>query len=75
MFTIEQLCALLGYKKNTIYNLCNDLDIKGTKGQVRGNPGKAVFSEDDMFKLLDYKEFLMKGLSKQEALNKVKQVG
>lgn len=68
MYTIEFLCGLTGYSKNTIYNLCNDLGIEGVKGQVKGNPGKAKYSQEDMQKLLRYQTAVKRGVKKEEAI-------
>ncbi len=58
MYTIEELCEATGYKKNTLYNLCNDLDIDGIKGKIPGNPGKALYFELDLLTLKYYKKQL-----------------
>jgi len=60
MYTIEELCELTGYKKNTLYNLCNDLDIDGIKGKIPGNPGKALYYELDLTVLKYYQDMLTK---------------
>lgn len=73
MYTIEFFSGLTGYKKNTLYNLCNDLNITGTKGQVKGNPGKALYSKADMDKLLAYQAKVNKGSSKETAVKEVLQ--
>lgn len=68
MYTIEFLCGLTGYSKNTIYNLCNDLNIDGVKGQVKGNPGKAMYSQEDMQKILRYQTAVKRGAKKDNAI-------
>ncbi len=67
MYTIEQLCELTGYKKNTLYNLCNDLDIDGVKGKIPGNPGKALYDSGDLFILQTY-QGLLSSYSKSRAI-------
>ena len=73
MYTIEFLCSLTGYAKNTLYNLCNDLNITGVKGQVKGNPGKAMYSEVDMKKLLSYQTKVNRGATKEAAVKAILQ--
>ena len=58
MYDIEQMCEFTGYKKNTLYNLCNDLDIDGIKGRIPGNPGKALYSRNDLLLIATYQDYL-----------------
>jgi len=60
MYDIEQLMELTGYKKNTLYNLCNDLDIDGIKGKISGNPGKSLYSEQALLLIYKYQGLLIK---------------
>lgn len=71
MYEIEQLINLTGYSKNTIYTLSVSLKIKPVKGQVKGNPGKGVYSEVDLKKLLLYRELIENGITKDAAYAKV----
>jgi hypothetical protein len=71
-YTIEFIGAICGYKINTLYNLCNDLSISGVKGKVPGKPGKALYSELDMKKILLYQTLLKKNMAKAKALLEVK---
>lgn len=52
------MCEITEYKKNTLYNLCNDLDIDGIKGKIPGNPGKALYSRADLEVIAIYKHHL-----------------
>lgn len=73
MYDIEQLCEFTGYKKNTLYNLCNDLNIDGIKGKIPGNPGKALYSSGDLFIIQTYQSFLS-GNTKAVAIEKTLEV-
>ena len=69
--TIEELMELTGYSKNTIYALCNSLDITPIRGQIKGNAGKGLYTLEDLDRLLQYKKLVNSGKSKNEAITEV----
>lgn len=71
MYTIEQLVELTGYAKNTIYTHSVPLSIKPVRGKIKANQGKGLYSEVDLEKLLQYKELIGEGVSKNESYIKV----
>ena len=71
MYSIEDLIAITGYSKNTIYTHSVPLGIKPVKGKIKGNAGKGLYSEADLQKLLQYKELINEGEPKSVAYTKV----
>lgn len=71
MYTSEQLVTLTGYTKGTIYTHSIGLEIRPIRGTVKGNKGKGIYSQEDLDKLLQYKQLILEGASKSDAYIKV----
>jgi hypothetical protein len=71
MLTIEDLCERTGYSKSTIHVLGPKLGIRASRGQIKGNPGKGTYTEIDLKKFEDYKRYLSKQLTVDEAIREV----
>ena len=67
MYSIEEILKITGYSKNTVYNLCPNLDIRPVKGLVKGLPGKGMYSREDVTKLLEYKSLIDQKYSQEDA--------
>jgi len=71
MYLIEQLEELTGYSKNTIYSLSVALDIKPIRGKIVGKQGKGLYTQEDLDKLLEYKDLISQNYSKEDAYAEV----
>ncbi len=67
MLVIEDIIAVTGYSKNTIYSLSVALEIKPKKGLLSEKPGKGVYTEVDLKRLLTYKGLIAEGVTKENA--------
>lgn len=69
MHSIEEVEAITGYSKNTLYSLTSILNIKPYKNHIKGTPSKGVYDKSDIDKLLEYKSLTTEHRkSKKEAL-------
>ena len=63
--------AKTGYKKNTVYTLSIALNIKPKRGTIEGNQSKGTYTEEDLLKLLQYKDLIEAGKTRDEAITEV----